>query len=207
MLVVDNYDSFTFNVVELLETLGARCDVVPNDGASLETILSAPCAAYVVSPGPCDPQRSGISLPLFRAALRGEVDRPILGLCLGHQALAVAAGGEVRRGIRPVHGKTTWIEHDGRGLFRRAPRTFHAAQYNSLVVEPSSVPDTLEICATSKDSGEIMALRHRTLPLQTLQFHPESHLSDAGAVLLGTWLEDLSTHPTNRTGLMTPGAS
>jgi len=191
LVVVDNYDSFTFNLVELLERLGARCEVKKNDQGSVGELLNDPCDAFVVSPGPCTPRESGLSLALYERALAGDVARPILGVCMGHQALATASGGRVTRAGRPMHGKTSLIAHDGRGLFRGAPASFMAARYNSLTVDRASLPDVLEVSATSTGDDEIMGLRHRALPLESVQFHPESHWSEAGALLLETWLDDV----------------
>jgi anthranilate synthase/aminodeoxychorismate synthase-like glutamine amidotransferase len=192
VVVVDNYDSFTFNVVDLLERAGARCDVVANDAMDVEELARRDCDAFVVSPGPCDPARSGVSLPLCRSALAGHLGaRPLFGVCLGHQAIAAAAGARVVRGIRPVHGKTTAIAHARRGVLRTAPALFRAAQYNSLVVEPSSLDSRFEVTATSADTGEVMALRHVSLPIESVQFHPESHLSEAGMEIARAFLEDV----------------
>ncbi|MFO0556296.1 MAG: aminodeoxychorismate/anthranilate synthase component II [Polyangiaceae bacterium] len=190
VIVVDNYDSFTWNLVELLERLGARCDVVEHDAATAVELGARPAHGFVVSPGPSSPARSGASLALFERALAGLEPRPILGVCLGHQALAAAAGTRVARAARPVHGKTSRIHHDGRGIFARSPLPFLAARYNSLVVEEASLAAELEVSARS-DEGEIMALRHRTRPLETVQFHPESHLTEAGDRLISSWLATL----------------
>ncbi|NUP11010.1 MAG: aminodeoxychorismate/anthranilate synthase component II [Polyangiaceae bacterium] len=192
VVVIDNYDSFTFNVIELLETLGASCEVFANDAIDVVDLTLRRCDAFVVSPGPCAPDRSGVSLPLYVAALGGHVQRPILGVCLGHQALAAAAGARVTRARRPLHGKTHPIHHDGRGIFRDTPQGFVAARYNSLVVERSTLSADLEISATCAETGEVMGLRHRRLPLESVQFHPESHMSEAGALLLDAWLDDVA---------------
>ena len=187
LTVVDNYDSFTHNLVDLFEQLGARCEVLMNDAVSLDSLCGRDTDAFVVSPGPCTPAESGVSLPLFEAALSGREKRPILGVCLGHQALAQAAGGSVAR-AKPVHGRTSPIQHDGRGLFEGLPQGFAATRYNSLVVDEQSLPSELEVSAHASDDGHVMALRHRALPLETVQFHPESHMSEHGAALLAAFL-------------------
>jgi anthranilate synthase/aminodeoxychorismate synthase-like glutamine amidotransferase len=198
VVVVDNYDSFTFNLVELLERLGARCTVSRNDQGTIDELLARSCDAFVVSPGPCTPRESGLSLALYERALADSARRPILGVCLGHQALATAAGGRVTRAARPMHGKTSLIEHHGRGLLRAAPSSFRAARYNSLIVERASLPACLEVTATSEGDDEIMALRHRSLPLESLQFHPESHWSECGDGLIDAWLADVRSHAARR---------
>lgn len=187
LTVIDNYDSFTHNLVDLFEQLGARCVVVMNDAVSLDFLRGSDAHAFVVSPGPCTPTESGVSLPLFEAALAGRESRPIFGVCLGQQALAQAAGAHVVR-AKPVHGRTSPIEHDNRGLFAGLPQAFAATRYNSLVVDEQSLPTDLEIAARAQDDGHVMALRHRTLPLETVQFHPESHMSEHGAAMLGAFL-------------------
>jgi anthranilate synthase/aminodeoxychorismate synthase-like glutamine amidotransferase len=187
VLVVDNYDSFTYNLVQCLRALGARCDVRPNDGLDVPAVLAAPPDGILISPGPGTPEHAGVSLPLIQA-LAGT--RPILGVCLGHQAVALAFGARVQRASVPVHGKTSRIMHDGRGLFRGVPAPFEATRYHSLLVAPESVPDVLEVSA-SAPGGEIMALRHRELPLEGLQFHPESILTEHGPRLVQNWLSCL----------------
>lgn len=191
--VVDNYDSFTFNLVDLLEQLGARCTIVQNDAMSVAALRGIACDAYLVSPGPCSPTESGISLELLQETLReGDASRPILGVCLGHQALAAATGASIVRARRPIHGKVVRIEHDGNGIFRDAPTPLCAVRYNSLVADPASLTAELEVTATCE--GEVMGLRHATLPLESVQFHPESHLSEGGISLLRSWLDDVRQH-------------
>lgn len=192
LLVVDNYDSFTFNLVDALEALGARCTVVLHDAVGVAELVSAAVDAFVISPGPCAPEQSGVSLPLLRAALAGEERRPILGVCLGHQALAFAAGARIVRAPRPVHGKISLVDHDGRGLFEGAPAPLAMTRYNSLVVERETLPPELAVSATSRDDGAVMGLRHATLPLESVQFHPESAWSEGGPALLGRWLAGVS---------------
>ena len=187
LTVIDNYDSFTHNLVDLFEQLGARCVVLMNDAVSLDVLSGHDTDAFVVSPGPCTPSESGVSLALYEAALAGRERRPILGVCLGHQALAQAAGARVSR-ARPVHGRTSPIDHDGLVLFEGLPPRFEATRYNSLVVDEGSLPESLVVTARAGDDGHVMGLRHRTLPLETVQFHPESHMSEHGRALLGAFL-------------------
>lgn len=192
IVLIDNYDSFTFNVANALERLGARCEVVPSDRVELADLASSGADAFVISPGPCSPSRAGVSLALCGALLRGEIAKPLLGVCLGHQSLARAAGASIVRAARPMHGKTIAIRHDGRGIFRRCPsERIVMTRYNSLVVEEASLPPFLEVTARSEDDGEIMALRHRALPLSSVQFHPESFWSVGGEALFEAWLEEL----------------
>jgi anthranilate synthase/aminodeoxychorismate synthase-like glutamine amidotransferase len=187
ILVIDNYDSFTFNLVDLIERLGARCDVVRHDQVDLAGVVDRAPAGCVLSPGPCTPDEAGVSMDVCHAALRGALAAPLLGVCLGHQAIAQAAGGLVRRAARPVHGKTSRIFHAEREIFAGLPQGFEAARYNSLVVEPATVPAELEITAWTAD-GEVMALGHRTLPIDGVQFHPESFMTPLGARIVGHWL-------------------
>jgi anthranilate synthase/aminodeoxychorismate synthase-like glutamine amidotransferase len=185
--VVDNYDSFTYNLVQYLEALGARCEVVLNDAIDVDGLAARQPDGIVVSPGPCTPDEAGISLEVVRR-LSGVV--PILGVCLGHQAIGQAFGGRVVRADRLMHGKTSPIHHDGRTLFHGLPAPFEATRYHSLLVERASLPEALEVSAWTGE-GEIMGLRHRTLPVEGVQFHPESILTAAGMDLLGNWLASL----------------
>lgn len=185
LLVVDNYDSFTFNVVAVLERRAA-CVVVPND-RPLPDALEDGFDGIVLSPGPCSPRESGQSLVLLEAVLGGAVRLPLLGICLGHQALAYVAGAEVTRAARPVHGKTVRVAHDGAGVFAGLPSPLEVARYNSLTVVEHTLPAELAVAARSVDEGEVMGLRHASLPIESVQFHPESHLSRGADVLLETW--------------------
>jgi anthranilate synthase/aminodeoxychorismate synthase-like glutamine amidotransferase len=180
ILLLDNYDSFTFNLRHALEALGEEVRVERNDEISLDEIERADPAVLVVSPGPGGPEAAGISLD---AIARSSGRRPILGVCLGHQAIAVAFGARVRRARVPVHGKSSPIHHGGGGIFEGLPRPFEAARYHSLAVDESSLPADLTVLARS-DDGEIMALAHRRLPIAGVQFHPESYLTPDGPALL-----------------------
>jgi anthranilate synthase component 2 len=184
VLLVDNYDSFTWNIVHYLKELGAAVRVVRNDEISAAEAMATATDAFLISPGPGTPDEAGISIALVHAC--AEARRPLLGVCLGHQAIARAFGGEISRGA-PVHGKTCALEHDGSGLFAALPSPFTAARYHSLVVEEASVPDCLAITASTKDAP-VMALRHRTLPIHGVQFHPESVASEHGHALLANFL-------------------
>jgi anthranilate synthase/aminodeoxychorismate synthase-like glutamine amidotransferase len=184
IVVIDNYDSFTYNLVQYLETIGASCDVVLNDACDVGAIASRRPDAIVISPGPCTPDEAGVSLDTI-ARLAGSV--PILGVCLGHQAIGQAFGGKVVRADRLMHGKTSPILHDSRTLFRGLSNPMTATRYHSLLVERSTLPDTLEISAWTSE-GEIMGLRHRSLAVEGVQFHPESILTDEGMQLLRNWL-------------------
>jgi anthranilate synthase component 2 len=186
ILLVDNYDSFTFNLVQALQSLGAEVEVHRNDEIAVEDIRAMKPEAVVLSPGPCTPAEAGISVPLIRA-LSGAV--PILGVCLGHQSIGAAFGGVVRRAGRVVHGKTSPVAHEGTGVFSGLPRPLSVGRYHSLVVDRATLPEVLEITAVSTDDGEVMALRHRTHPTVGVQFHPESILTPDGPALLRNFLE------------------
>ncbi len=178
VLVIDNYDSFTYNLVQELGELGAELEVVRNDAATVDELLERTPDLVVVSPGPCTPNEAGISLEAVRRF--PEAGIPLLGVCLGHQALAQAFGGTVIR-HEPVHGKTTTIEHDGRTLFDGLPSPLTVGRYHSLIVD-DQLPDCFEVSATG--GGVVMAIRHRELPAQGVQFHPESVLTDSGMAML-----------------------
>ena len=187
LLVIDNYDSFTYNLVQYLGELGAEVEVYRNDRISVEEAKAKAPEALLVSPGPCDPDKAGVSLDIIKA-FAGEL--PILGVCLGHQCVAQAFGGRIVRADRLMHGKTSPIEHDGRGIFEGLDQGFVATRYHSLIVERASVPEQLEISAWTAE-GEIMGLRDKKLAIDGLQFHPESILTEAGKHLLGNFLATL----------------
>ncbi len=189
LLVIDNYDSFTYNLVQLLGELGADPVVVRNDEHSVEELRTMRPDRVVVSPGPCTPADAGVSVAAFREL--GTAGVPMLGVCLGHQSLGEAFGGRTVRAQRLMHGKTAPIRHDGRGLFEGLPSPFVVARYHSLATEPADLPDALEAVAWSDepDGGtEIQAMRHRHLPLWGVQFHPESLFSEHGSELLANFL-------------------
>ena len=184
LLVVDNYDSFTYNLVQYLGELGAALAVRRNDEVDLEEVERLQPDAIVVSPGPGAPAQAGISGELIR---RFTGRRPILGVCLGHQVIGEVFGGRVGRAPTPIHGKTSWIHHDGRGVFAGLPNPFEATRYHSLVVHRDGLPDCLEVSAWTADEL-VMGLRHRAAPVEGVQFHPESILTTAGKGLLANFL-------------------
>ena len=189
VLVVDNYDSFTYNLVQYLGELGAELEVFRNDQADPDRLIERAYDRAVVSPGPCTPDDAGISLAVTRRFPEAGV--PTLGVCLGHQAMAQAFGATVMR-HEPVHGKTTEIEHDGRTIFAGLPRPLTVGRYHSLVVDADSLPDVLE--PTASGGGVLMGVRHRRLPAEGVQFHPESVLTDAGKQLLENFLAQPDAH-------------
>jgi anthranilate synthase component 2 len=184
LLVIDNYDSFTFNLVQYLGELGADCDVVRNDAIPVEEVGRRGAAAIVISPGPCTPREAGISVETVQS-YAGRL--PILGVCLGHQSIAAAYGGRIVPARALMHGKTSLIHHDGRGVFEGLPQPFEATRYHSLAVERASLPAVL-VATAHTDDGEIMALRHVSQPVIGVQFHPESILTRAGKPLLRNFL-------------------
>jgi len=189
ILVVDNYDSFVFNLVQYLGQLGADCDVRRNDEVAVET-LTGEYDGVLLSPGPGIPERAGICIELIRACA-GTL--PILGVCLGHQAIGVAYGAQVTRAPELLHGKTSLIHHDAVGVLADLPSPFTATRYHSLAIDPATVPAELEVTGRT-DSGVVMALRHRDLPIEGVQFHPESVLTEHGHRILANWLIQCGHH-------------
>ena len=185
LLLLDNYDSFTYNLYHYLGELGQQAKVWRNDALSVDQVLAMRPDGIVISPGPCDPDQAGISLELVRAAA-GVI--PILGVCLGHQAIAQAFGGRIVRADAVMHGKLSAVEHEGRGILAGLPSPFAATRYHSLVAEPESLPACLEVTARTAD-GVIMALEHKELPVWGVQFHPESIETEHGHQLLRNFLE------------------
>ncbi|ANP34966.1 anthranilate synthase [Phaeobacter gallaeciensis] len=188
LLLIDNYDSFTYNLVHYLGELGASMEVRRNDALDVEAALALRPAGILLSPGPCDPDQAGICLPLTLAA--AEAGIPLLGVCLGHQTIGQAFGGKVVRCHEIVHGKMGAVHHQGKGVFAGVPSPFQATRYHSLVVDRDSLPDCLEITAELED-GTIMGLQHRELPIHGVQFHPESIASEHGHTLLKNFLNEM----------------
>jgi anthranilate synthase component 2/para-aminobenzoate synthetase component 2 len=184
ILLIDNYDSFTYNLVQAFLILGAEVDVRRNDCITVDEALALDHSHLVISPGPGTPSNAGVSMRMIEA-FAGRI--PIFGVCLGHQSLVEVFGGQVVRAGRLMHGKTSPVLHDGRGLFRGVPESFHAGRYHSLIAEPHSLPDTLEVTARTPE-GEIMGVRHKRLPIEGVQFHPESVLTPDGPLLMGNFL-------------------
>ena len=190
LLMIDNYDSFTFNLVQYLQVLGAEVEVVRNDAMTVDEIEKLAPQRIVISPGPCTPNEAGVSLEVIE---RLGPTTPILGVCLGHQSIGQAYGGDVIRAKTIMHGKTSRIRHEGKGVFADLPDAYEATRYHSLVVDRATLPDSLEITAwTELEDGsfeEIMGLRHREFPVEGVQFHPESILTEHGHALLKNFLE------------------
>ncbi len=189
VLVIDNYDSFTFNLVQYLGELGAETRVVKNDAIDVAQIARDRPDGVLVSPGPCTPNEAGVSL-----AAVANAEMPVLGVCLGHQSIGQAFGGKVVRAGRLMHGRTSPIHHDGRGVFAGLPSPFEATRYHSLLVERTSLPDCLEVSAWTAE-GEIMGLRHKERAVEGVQFHPESILTTHGKELLANWVKQLAGSP------------
>ncbi len=190
ILMIDNYDSFTYNLVQYLGELGAEVEVHRNDRISVDEVAAKKPSHVVLSPGPCTPNEAGICLELI-AQLQGKV--PLLGVCLGHQAIGQAFGGVVKRAREVMHGKTSLVHHRARGVFKDLPTPYTATRYHSLIVDRSGLPDDFEVTAWTQtadgEMDEIMGLRHRTLPIEGVQFHPESILTEHGHQLLRNFLE------------------
>jgi len=191
ILLIDNYDSFTYNLVQAFLMLGAEVDVHRNDAITVEEALRQGHSHLVISPGPGTPRDAGVSMRMIEA-FAGHM--PIFGVCLGHQALVEVFGGRVVRASRLMHGKVSPVQHDGKGVFSGMAQNFQAGRYHSLIAEPSSVPEVLEVTART-DQGEIMGVRHRTLPIEGVQFHPESVLTPEGPVLMGNFLKTSRAAP------------
>ena len=185
LLMIDNYDSFTYNLVQYLGELGADVRVYRNDAITLDEVAALAPEKIVVSPGPCTPSEAGISVPLIQR-FAGQI--PILGVCLGHQAIGQAFGGRIVRAQRVMHGKLSPVTHDNRGVFEGIPSPFAVTRYHSLAIERNGVPADLEVTATS-DDGEVMGVRHRRLAVEGVQFHPEAILTEHGKQMLGNFLE------------------
>ena len=186
ILVIDNYDSFTYNLVQYLGELGAEILVRRNDQVTVEEVAAMQPDRIVVSPGPGRPEHAGVTLDVIR---RFGATTPILGVCLGHQAIGVVYGGTVCRAQTPMHGKTSTVVHDGKGVFKGIPESFQAGRYHSLVISGADVPADLEVAARTREEDIIMAVRHRTYPVHGVQFHPESVLTDEGRRILQNFLE------------------
>ncbi len=185
LLLIDNYDSFTYNLVQAFLVLGAEIDVHRNDAITVAEALAQKHTHLVISPGPGTPRDAGVSMSMIEA-FAGRI--PIFGVCLGHQSLVEVFGGKVVRASRLMHGKVSPVAHDGRGVFTGMPEPFQAGRYHSMIAEPSSMPDVLEVTARTAE-GEIMGVRHKSLPIEGVQFHPESVLTPEGPVLMGNFLK------------------
>ena len=185
ILVIDNYDSFTYNLVQYLGEMGAQIEVARNDELTVPEILKKKPDHILISPGPCSPKEAGISVEVIKK-LGGKI--PILGVCLGHQSIGYAYGGDIIRAKKLMHGKTSQISHDGKGVFLGMPNPFKATRYHSLAIKKETLPDCLEITAESEE-GEIMRVRHKSLPVEGVQFHPESILTESGRILLRNFVE------------------
>ncbi len=194
LLLIDNYDSFTYNLVHFLGDLGARCVVHRNDQISVVDAMALGASAIVLSPGPCTPNEAGICMDLIKAAAKAET--PLLGVCLGHQAVGQVFGGKVVR-TKPMHGKLSAIQHGGQGVFEDVPSPFEATRYHSLIVERKGLPAELEVTAETGDI--VMGLRHRSLPIHGVQFHPESIASQHGHKILENFLKIAGEHPGQQT--------
>ena len=185
ILVIDNYDSFTYNLVQYLGEMGVEIEVARNDELTIDEILKKKPSHLLISPGPCSPKEAGISVEIIKQ-LGGKL--PILGVCLGHQSIGYAYGGDIVRAKKLMHGKTSQISHDGKGVFKGMPNPFKATRYHSLAIRKETLPDCLVVTAESEE-GEIMGVRHKSLPVEGVQFHPESILTESGRILLRNFIE------------------
>ncbi len=202
LLLIDNYDSFTYNLVHFLGELGASCEVHRNDKITTDEVLKKKPKAIVLSPGPCTPNEAGVCLDLIA---RAGPKIPLLGVCLGHQSIGQVYGGKVIRAPEPLHGKLSTIRHFGRSVFKGLPETFEVTRYHSLIVERATLPDCLEITAETED-GIIMGLMHKTHPVHGVQFHPESIASEQGHALLANFLSIAGITPKRRPAPQRPAA-
>lgn len=192
VLVIDNYDSFTYNLVQYLGMAGAETVVVRNDQLQVESIRELNPQGILLSPGPCTPDRSGVCVPIIQEALDGSLKGiPVFGVCLGHQAIGMVGGGTVARAERIVHGKTSLVKHDGKGLLKGMPNPFQAVRYHSLVVTKDTVPEGFIATSWSMDDGEVMGVRHQSLPIEGVQFHPESILTESGLTIVQNFVDSL----------------
>jgi para-aminobenzoate synthetase component 2 len=187
ILLIDNYDSFTYNLVQAFLVLGAEVDVYRNDAISVQQALALDHSHLVISPGPGTPRDAGVSMPMIEA-FAGRI--PIFGVCLGHQSLVEVFGGKVVRAGRLMHGKVSPVAHDGKGLYAGVPQNFAAGRYHSLIAQADSMPEVLEVTSRTAQ-GEIMGVRHKSLPIEGVQFHPESVLTPDGPILMGNFLKNL----------------
>jgi anthranilate synthase/aminodeoxychorismate synthase-like glutamine amidotransferase len=187
ILLIDNYDSFTYNLVQAFLVLGAQVDVYRNDAISVQQALALDHSHLVISPGPGTPRAAGVSMPMIEA-FAGRI--PIFGVCLGHQSLVEVFGGHVVRAGRLMHGKVSPVAHDGKGLYAGVPQNFAAGRYHSLIAQADSMPEVLQVTSRTAQ-GEIMGVRHKTLPIEGVQFHPESVLTPDGPILMGNFLKNL----------------
>jgi len=194
LLMIDNYDSFTYNLVQYLGELGEQVKVIRNDELTVDEIERLGAARIVLSPGPCTPNEAGICMDLIKAAARAQV--PLLGVCLGHQAIGQVFGGKVVRAATPMHGKLSGVQHQGQSVFEDVPSPFEATRYHSLIVDRASMPRDLEITAETGDI--VMGVRHKTLPIHGVQFHPESIASQHGHKILENFLKIAGEHPTQQ---------
>lgn len=188
LVLIDNYDSFTYNLVHYLAELGASAEIFRNDEVTIAEVIKKRPRGIVISPGPCDPDRAGICLDLIEKAAEKKI--PLLGVCLGHEAIAQSFGGKVVRAPKPMHGKISKITHDGTGVFKNIPSPFEATRYHSLVADKQTFPDSLEINAQTED-GLIMGLKHKKLPIHGVQFHPESIATPSGHDILKNFLDTI----------------
>ncbi len=193
ILVIDNFDSFTYNLVQYLGQCGAEVKVVRNDEITLAQVNEMNPDGIMLSPGPCTPAESGVCLEILEDAFTQKRSRPIFAVCLGHQAIGLTTGSMIRRAKTMMHGKSSLVEHDGKGLFEGVPSPCSCIRYHSLVIEQSTLAADLEVTATSTDDGEIMGVRHKTLPIEGVQFHPESVLSDHGMKIVQNFVNQVKT--------------